>query len=359
MTVPVILPSYNPGEKLVDTVKSLLSSGFDDIIIINDGSNEESLRYFNAVKELDGVTLLSHEVNKGKGKALKTGFAYFLENRKDASGVVTTDDDGQHAPADILKCAQKMEETGEAVFGARSFKGDNVPSKSRFGNNATRFVFNFLCGIKITDTQTGLRAIPKDYLPVIIEAGGDKFEYETNMLLKMKQNGLTFSEVPIETIYIENNSATHFRPIMDSIKIYSAIFAYLLSSVAAAVIDLGIFTLLNLLLPTDIDGGLRIAVSTIGARLVSSIINFTINRKSVFKSKSGVAASLVKYYALCVCQMGLSYLLVYLISCATGAEQSIIQTVFKMAVDTLLFIMCFVIQREWVFKTKKGGNKNA
>ncbi len=359
MTVSVILPSYNPSEKLVETVHELLRSGFDDIIVINDGSNEKSLEHFEAVRKLEGVTVLSHEVNKGKGKALKTGFTYFLENRKESSGVVTTDDDGQHMPTDILKCAEKMEQTNEAVFGARNFSKENVPSKSRFGNNVTRFVFNFLCGIKITDTQTGLRAIPRDYLPTLIQTSGDKFEYETNTLLKMKQNGLTFSELPIETIYIENNSATHFRPIRDSIKIYSVIIAYLLSSVCASIIDLGLFTLLNLLLPKEFDGAGRIAVSTIGARAVSSIVNFTINRKSVFKSNSGVASSLIKYYALCVCQMGLSYLLVYLLSTVTGTQQSFVQTLFKMAVDVILFILCFIIQREWVFKNKKGGGKNA
>lgn len=359
MTVSVILPSYNPSQKLVETVQGLLRSGFDDIIVINDGSGDASLPYFEAVKAFEGVTVLSHEVNKGKGKALKTGFAYFLENRKNSSGVVTTDDDGQHSPSDIIRCAEKMEQTNKAVFGARSFNSENVPPKSRFGNNVTRFVFNFLCGIKITDTQTGLRAIPKDYLPVLIQTSGDKFEYETNTLLKMKQNGLEFSELPIETIYIENNNATHFRPIRDSIKIYTVILAYLLSSVCASIIDLGLFTLLNLLLPNELDPAVRIAVSTIGARAVSSIVNFTINRNGVFKSNSNIASSLAKYYALCVCQMGLSYLLVYLISSVAQTQQSIVQTLFKMAVDVLLFILCFVIQREWVFKNKKGGKKDA
>lgn len=352
MNVSVILPSYNPTVKLEIAVNNLINAGFTDIILVDDGSRTDTQIFFENATKNPAVTVLHHEFNKGKGRALKTGFEFFLKNRQDSVGVVTTDDDGQHNPEDIKKCAEKMAESGEAVFGARDFSGIDIPKKSRFGNNTTRFVFNIVCGIKITDTQTGLRAIPKTYLQTLIDTSGEKFEYETNMLLKMKQKGLTFTEIPIKTIYCENNSETHFRPIRDSIKIYAVIFKYILSSLSASLIDLAIFTLLNLLLPAEIKNEVRIAAATAGARVVSSAVNFTVNRKTVFKSSSRLVSSLIKYYILCVFQLALSYALVLGLSTIFSQEQSVLQTVIKMIVDTVLFALCFVVQREWVFKEK-------
>lgn len=353
MRVSVILPSYNPGQKLPEAIKTLTEAGFDDIIVVNDGSRDECIHFFDEISDSPNVTVLNHEKNMGKGRALKTAFRFFLDNRKDMSGVVTTDDDLQHSCKDIIACANEMEESNMAVFGARSFKGDNIPPKSRIGNNITSFTFRFLCGIKITDTQTGLRAIPRDYLPVLSDVSGERFEYETNMLLSMKQNDLAFKELPIETIYNDNNSETHFNPLKDSIKIYAVILKYILSSLSAALIDLIGFTLLNLLLPSNMDNGLRIFLATAVARVVSSAINYTINRKRVFKSSSNVKSSLIKYYILSICQAAMSYGFIYLLTLATGTSQSIIQTLFKMAVDVVLFFLCFTVQREWVFKEKK------
>lgn len=353
MKVSVILPSYNPGQKLPETIKTLTEAGFDDIIVVNDGSRDDCIHFFDEISADPHVTVLNHEKNMGKGRALKTAFRFFLDNRKDMTGVVTTDDDLQHSCKDIIACANEMEASNTAVFGARSFKGDNIPPKSRIGNNITSFTFRFLCGIKITDTQTGLRAIPRDYLPVLLNVGGERFEYETNMLLSMKQNDLAFKELSIETIYNDNNSETHFNPLKDSIKIYAVILKYILSSLSASLIDLIGFTLLNLLLPGNMDNGLRIFLATAVARVVSSAINYTINRKRVFKSSSNLKSSLIKYYILSICQAAMSYGFVYLLTLAAGTSQSIIQTLFKMAVDVVLFFLCFTVQREWVFKEKK------
>ncbi|MCM1054396.1 MAG: glycosyltransferase family 2 protein [Bacteroides sp.] len=350
MDISVILPSYNPTEKLVTAVQELSEAGFDDIIVINDGS--EKTEIFDRISDLPFVTVITHEKNKGKGRALKTGFEYFLENRRDKLGAVTTDDDMQHRTEDITACCDEMKKTGIAVFGARSFKGEDIPPKSRIGNNITSFTFRFLCGIKISDTQTGLRAVPKSYIPVFLKTDGERFEYETNMLLSMKENGLTFKEIPIKTIYADNNSGTHFRPVRDSVKIYAVILKYIASSLTSSAIDLIFFTLLNLLLPKSWDEHLRIFASTAAARAVSSAVNFTVNRRRVFKSKSKLKKSLLKYYTLTVCQTLASYGLVYLITCAAGTSQSIFQTLYKMAVDLFLFFICFVVQREWVFKER-------
>lgn len=184
MNVHVLIPTYNPTERIIEVVRSLISAGFERLIIVDDGSRPECSSIFAALAEMPQCTLLHHDVNRGKGRGLKTGFAYILEHMPECCGVVTTDDDGQHSPEDILRCAEKMEQSGRAVLGARDFTGDDVPPRSRFGNNCTRFVFRALCGIRITDTQTGLRALPVSYLPALAKLSGERFEYETNMLLE-------------------------------------------------------------------------------------------------------------------------------------------------------------------------------
>ena len=185
MKISVVLPSLNPDEKLLMVVDGLIKEGFDDIIIVNDGSDEEHIAPFKQASEYKEVTVLTHEVNKGKGRALKTAFEYCINNRPDIAGVVTVDGDNQHRPQDIKACCEKMKENPKKVIlGCRDFSGEEVPWKSRFGNNVTKGVFKFACGIKISDTQTGLRAIPAKYLPLLSGVKGERFEYEKGCFSK-------------------------------------------------------------------------------------------------------------------------------------------------------------------------------
>lgn len=348
----VILPSYNPSERLLSALKGLIEQGFDDIIVVDDGSREECQRHFKAAELLNECTVLHHEVNKGKGRALKTGFEYFLKNRPDRLGAVTTDDDGQHTPKDVMECTQLMERSGKAVFGCRDFSLPEVPPKSRFGNKITAFVFRAFCGIKISDTQTGLRAFPREYMPLLCETSGERFEYETNVLLEMHRARLEFTEKRIETVYIDNNSETHFHPFRDSVKIYAVIFKFMLSSGFSSLIDILAFTIINMLLPASLDSGVRILISTVGARIISSLFNFFANHKVVFRSKQKLSGTLGRYYLLCAVQMMCSYGIVFLLSALIAPQYRILESVIKIVVDVLLFFISFRIQQNWVFGRK-------
>lgn len=350
MNVPVLIPTYNPTERIIEVVRSLISAGFERLIIVDDGSRPECSPIFAVLADMPQCTLLHHDVNRGKGRGLKTGFAYILEHMPECSGVVTTDDDGQHSPEDIQRYAEKMEQSGRAVLGARDFTGDDVPPRSRFGNNCTRFVFRALCGIRITDTQTGLRALPISYLPALAKLSGERFEYETNMLLEMKRLGLPFDEVRIQTIYNDKNSGSHFHPLRDSIKIYAVIFRFMLSSGLCSLIDIGLFTLINLLTaPLFSSTELRILTATAGARVVSSLVNFLLNRSGVFRSGKNIRRAAVRYYTLAACQLIASYLCVNGLALLFGGGASVWQTVIKIIVDTALFFISFGIQRDWVY----------
>ncbi len=351
--VTIVLPSLNPDEKLNKVVDGLLSAGFEDIILVNDGSDEAHLEPFRQAAAHKEVTLLTHEVNKGKGRALKTAFSYVVDNRKQTAGVITVDGDNQHTVKDIRACAEKMLECKDKVIlGCRDFTQDNVPWKSRVGNVSTSLVFRLFCGIKISDTQTGLRAIPYQYLPLMCEVEGERFEYETQMLFAIKKNHIGMEEVKIETVYLEDNASTHFDPIKDSLKIYKIIFKFMISSGTSFLIDYGIYSLLVFLIGGNFSRGLRLFIATFAARAVSSICNYTMNKKAVFKSKASVSRSLIRYYILCVFQTAASYGLVYLLSslCRAG---SFLEIVLKLAVDIVLFIISFQIQHRWVFKEER------
>ena len=230
MKVTVIVPSLDPDEKLIQVVDGLLADGFDDILLVNDGSHPDHVWPFEKAAEHPEVTVLTHEVNKGKGRALKTAFAWCIENRPDIDGAVTVDGDNQHKPRDVRRCAEAMiADPGKVWLGVRDFSLDHVPARSRFGNTLTRGIMKMACGVSVTDTQTGLRAVPAKDLPLMLEIPGERYEYETQMLLSLREKGVGIGEVVIETVYIDENESSHFDPLKDSWKIYKIIFRHMFS----------------------------------------------------------------------------------------------------------------------------------
>ena len=350
----VIIPSLDPDEKLLRTVESLEKVGFKNIILVNDGSKRENLKFFPSLDGYEGRILLHHTENKGKGAALKTAFKYVLETRPDLFGVITADGDGQHLAEDILACAEQMLETESVVLGCRDFSGEDVPKRSRFGNRTTSLVMRLFCGMKLSDTQTGLRAFPYKYLADMLEVKGERFEYETNMLISFKQKAIPYTEKKIETVYIEENKTSHFRPVRDSVRVYRFILSYCLSSVLSALVDEGAFFLFLKLINA---GGLTVLISTVFARIISSLTNFAINKNKVFSNKGSVIKTLLKYYALAVPQMLVSAGLVYALSAIARligiGSNDIVLTLIKVVVDTVLFFASFRIQQNWVFADKK------
>ncbi len=338
---------------MVSTVKGLLAEGFGDIIVVDDGSRADCGRFFKEAGSLDGVKILTHETNRGKGRAMKTAFSYLMENRRDISGVITVDGDGQHLPADIKRCVLLMEqEKDKLILGVRDFSSADIPLRSRFGNELTKLIFRIACGVPISDTQTGLRAIPAQYLQLMTAIDGERYEYETRQLLSMKSNGIAIKELVIETVYIDNNDSSHFHPIRDSLRIYEVILKFMASSLASFLTDIVLFTACNLLLAKmRIEPAARLFAATAGARAVSSLVNYAMNRKVVFRSSAPAASSLPKYYLLCVCQMALSYGIVwFLADFMLHLKGSLLETALKMITDVCLFLASFQIQQKWVFQ---------
>lgn len=352
-SVSVIIPAYKPDEKLITTINGLISIGFTDIIVIDDGSGEQFEPVFDKVKAYDVCTLLRHEINRGKGAALRTAFSYFIDNRPDMAGAVTADADGQHLPEDIAVVSEKMIKKESVVLGVRDFSDPTVPPRSKTGNRITSAVFKLFFGMKISDTQTGLRAFPRKYIADISTAKGDRYEFETNVLFLINKRRIPMREVKISTVYIEENKSSHFRVVRDSLRIYALIIKYLLSAVSSCVLDVGVFGVLKhfkvfkfleAVIPITWSAGFV-------ARAISSLFNYLLNSKVVFGDKIN-KQTLIKYYILVVIQIVASNALVFLIEGLVGITSAFVLSLVKLIVDTFLFFISFRVQHKWVFNSK-------
>lgn len=341
----VIIPTLNPNIDIMSKFLNKLKSKFANIIVLNDGSDEKYDDFFKNLSK-ENITVLNHDVNQGKGRAIKTAINYTYKNYNDFEVIVTADSDGQHQVDDIIKCANvSLNNPNNLILGSRNFKETNVPFKSRYGNIITSNVFKILVGLKIQDTQTGLRAMHKNIASEFLNTNGERFEYETQVLIDCKNKDIPITEIEIETIYINDNSESHFNPLKDSFMIYKLFSKYLLTAISSFLIDISIFALL---LSFDFSLTYNIFYCTVFARIISSVYNYLVNKHFVFKNFT--KNSFIKYYLLVTCQMFISAFLVSKINIIFVVVSPVI---IKFFVDLIIFITNFIIQREWVFKSKK------
>ena len=217
--VIVLIPSYEPDEKLINLVKKIKY----DVIVVNDGSNNTYDNIFKNVKKYAKV--ISYDNNMGKGYALKTGFKYIKDNYKNYI-IVTMDSDGQHSVNDIDKLCNYVKKHKDTLVLGKRIRGKNTPIRSYIGNSITRFVYKLVTKNDIYDTQTGFRAFSNELVDFHLNTKGNRFEYEMNILL-YGSNKIKMKEIAIETIYIDNNKSSHFNGLKDSIRIYKQILKFL------------------------------------------------------------------------------------------------------------------------------------
>lgn len=352
----ILIPSLEPDSRLPAYVDRLLAH-FEHVVIVDDGSAESYQPIFRDLESKDGCTVLHHDVNHGKGVALKTGYKWVEDNLTDCTGVITADADGQHTVEDCLKLAAALATGKDALYlGSRNFNLPNVPPKSRFGNKTTSVVFKLFYGQYLPDTQTGLRAFRREELAFMRQVEGERFEYEMNVLIACARRRLPMVPVTIETVYENENAGTHFHPLRDSYRIYKVIlgnfFKFMGVSILSFLLD-GVLAALmgDLLLPllgmTDITAIARI--SGYSARLFSSVFNFCLNRSFVFRFKSSARHAAWKYILLCLGIITLSN------EGTVRLESALpmVRWIAKALCDTLLYFVSYRLQREWVFAEKK------
>ena len=332
-----LIPVWQPEDRFPEFVAELIDQGFAAIVIVNDGSGTDRSAVFDRVVLLPGVHVLKHALNLGKGRALKTGINYFLSELPGLDGLVTADADGQHTVKDIVCVAHALYAAGgTVVLGSRSFSAD-VPLRSRIGNGLTRYIFGFVTGTRLMDTQTGLRAFPRSVLGELLLLTGERYEYEMTVLAHICRSQKPI-EVPIETVYIDGNRSSHFDPVRDSMRIYFVLARFYFSSIVAAGIDFAGFSATFALTHNLL---LSVAVGRL-----SSLVNFALNKTFVFRSKATVKGTLWRYFALVAAIGTISYGMTY------ALQHYLRWNVYgvKPVVDTLLSLVSFSVQRTFVFR---------
>ena len=355
-----LIPAYEPDERIIEITDELIERGFD-IVVVDDGSGRDCAELFEELSQK--ATVLTHGSNMGKGAALKTGLRFiskymaYNESVLTPSGsetilgrdaiIVTVDADGQHLPDDVLRVAEIAASRRDAlVLGSRALKND-VPARSRFGNTVTRHVYSAATGVHIHDTQTGLRAFHRSMIPRLLEIEGDRYEYEINMLMQLAAEGVPIIEERIETVYEDNNRGSHFRTVRDSVRVYKEILKFSASSLASFAIDYSMYALL--LAATGAAGiANSLIISNIGARLVSAAANYTMNKKLVFKSRTGFARSAAQYFMLAAFILAGNTIVLSTLAVTLGMNRLLA----KLLTEALFFAISWTVQKYVIFHSE-------
>ena len=341
----VVIPAYQPSDKLIDLVCTLSKSGYS-VIVVDDGSGSE---YAYVWERLAHCTAIFHHTqNLGKGAALKTAFQFIRDNVPEAGCIITMDADGQHLPKDMEHVAlSAWTNPGTLVLGARNFD-QNIPLRSKLGNKITRFVFSCVSKTKVRDTQTGLRAFDRSLLEYMIGISGDRYEYEMNVLLHCKECGIPIIEVPIQTVYLDKeNSSSHFDSFKDSFRIYRNILKFTFSSFVSFLADYMMFLLLTAIFPA---GAIFLVISNVLARIGSASLNYTLNTKAVFKDHRPVAQTLPQYAGLALCILTANSLILTFFVDVLGIPP----VAAKIITETILFVSSFTVQSLFIFRQPTG-----
>ena len=335
-SIVFLVPSYQPTDILFGLLEGLRCASSAPIVIVDDGSGADYAAVFERVRQMDGVTVLTNAVNLGKGAALKHGMNYILVHHPDCVGVVTADADGQHAAADILHVAAALQDDPDRVmFGVRAFDTE-VPLRSRFGNTVSRHIYRFLIGIDLSDTQTGLRGIPRRLMEFCLAIRANRYEFETEQLVVIKSNRMSVREIPIQTIYFESNRDSHFRPLRDSARIYFVLLRYSIASVITEMADLAVFA-------TVMAASGDLVWSNVIGRLVALWVQFMLLQRFVFRLRGG-AGTLAMYLGLVVVSGVISTALQLQI-----ANLVPFPVAAKVMAEVMVFVFNFLFLRDFVF----------
>lgn len=335
----ILIPAYQPNDNLVLLIKSLRENQSKQrIIVVDDGSDNDKQIIFSKIQAFD-VELLRHEKNKGKGQALKTGFQHWLAtSHPNELGIVTADADGQHLPQDILRLSTAfMQKPSDLYLGKRTFNKAPIPWRSRFGNQLTKYILRLFSKAILEDTQTGLRVIPRKLLLPLLNSNARGYEFELEMLLIAEEQKINIQEIPIETIYLDQNRSSHFNPLIDSIKIYFVFIRFAAISLISAAIDFALFFLIYWLKK-------NIFLGVLLGRILSATFNFKLNQHLAFKSENRCLPAALKYTVLASFLGLIAYSLIKFIH---GLGVNVYSS--KIIAEIALFILSFTIQRFFIF----------
>jgi len=215
-SVAVVLPAYNAEKTLSPVVRGLRKSVPGAFIIgVNDGSVDGTGALLRSVCD----RAIEFPANRGKGAALRAGFAAALERSSDV--VITIDSDGQHDPAFAPSILNALDHYHIAI-GTRDLTGEQMPKHRRVANFLSSAATRLGSGGAVSDSQSGFRGIRREVLEEI-KAEGDRYEYETDFIIRAAHAGFTITNVPISTIY---GPPSYFREFRDAMRVIGTLWAH-------------------------------------------------------------------------------------------------------------------------------------
>ncbi|UYO38425.1 bifunctional glycosyltransferase family 2/GtrA family protein [Rhodopseudomonas palustris] len=340
-SVIILIPAYKPTKQLPGFVRSLTSQVDCPVVVVDDGCGLEYRDLFAELAAIDRIQVIRNAANLGKGAALKNGLNYILVNHPNCVGVVTADADGQHAISDIAAVCQKLHDNPNAlIMGCRTF-GSSTPLRSRFGNAVSRVLYRYLLGVKLSDTQTGLRGLPRKLALASLNIRSNRYEFESEQLTLPSSLAVPIQEIPIQTIYEDNNASSHFDPLMDSARIYFVVLRYGAASIVTALIDLMVFLSL-------VSISIDIIPANLGSRAVALCFQFLMLRSVVFKTGGGLLK-----FGLFVGYVAFTGLVSGVLQEALTEFAKVPVVASKVLIDTTIFIFNFLFLRDIMFASKK------
>ena len=326
-----IIPAYHPADTLTELIRQIRQDGYP-VLVVDDGSGDAYLPVFEQIA--DAVTLLRHTQNQGKGAAMKTAFSYVLHRMPDVDAVVTVDADGPHLLPDAERVLAR-----------------DIPWRSRLGNNFTRTAFELASGVRLTDTQTGLRAFTRDLLPLMTEISGSRYEYETNQLLACSGSGVPLAEETIETVYADReNSTSHFHPVRDSLKIFGCILRFALPELLCEVGEFLLFVMfLRLFSPLRIPA----VASEALACLLASVVKFAVRPRPLAGRKIPFSRALAGFVRRAAIILAISVVLLFVMTHLF----SIGPVVAKLLAELMILLGGFVLRSVQI--SRLGKQKKA
>lgn len=199
MKIMIVVPVYNENFRAVDTINRILKKTKNDVVVVDDGSGDDT---WKVLKKRFGkhsrITLLSHVINLGKGAAMKTGVK--MAWRMGAEAVIFVDADGQHNPSHLIKFEKELENI-EIVFGYRSMASE-MPMIRKWGNIFSISLIKTFFGIKRADLLCGYFGFRKSVYKKL-RWNSSRYGVETEIACRVGKNQIPFSEVKIDTIYID------------------------------------------------------------------------------------------------------------------------------------------------------------
>ena len=211
----VAIPAFDAAESIAAVARRTLAMAAE-VVVIDDGSRDGT----GDVARACGVTVLTHAVNLGKGRALKAAFDHFFARGCDA--VVTIDADGQHPPEEMPKLLAPWRDGADLVLGTRDHLYAAMGRVRRASNGTSSWLISHVAGAELPDCQTGYRL----YTRHLIETVGfpePRFEAESAVLVRAVRAGFRVVGVPVRLDKADGRATSHYRPIVDSLRIAGAV----------------------------------------------------------------------------------------------------------------------------------------